>query len=106
MKAAHDDPQLRAAQAAHMAAVESRFAGALAERLGADQDWDPYPMVLAGAASGVLRAVMSFWAATGGSVPLERLTDAALQALADGFPENAALRGLALESQIPARRRP
>ena len=93
MKAAHDDPQLRAAQAAHMAAVESRFAGALADRLGTDPDRDPYPIVLAGAAMGVLRAVMSFWAATGGAVPLERLTDAAFQALADGFPENGALRG-------------
>jgi len=94
MKAAHDDPQLRAAHAAHMAAVESRFAGALADRLGTDIGRDPYPMVLASAAMGVLRAVMSFWAATGGTVPLERLTDAAFQALADGFPENGALRAL------------
>jgi len=28
-------------------------------------------------------------------VPLEQLTDAAFQALADGFPENGALRRLA-----------
>jgi hypothetical protein len=95
MKNAHADPQLRAAQAAHMALVESRFAGALAERLGTDPDRDPYPMVLASVAMGVLRATMSFWAATGGAVPLEQLTAAAFQALADGFPENGALRGLA-----------
>ena len=94
MKAAHDDPQLRAAQAAHMAVVESRFAGALADRLGTDRDRDPYPMLLASAAMGVLRAVMSFWAATGGAVPLDQLTDAAFQALADGLPENGALRSL------------
>ena len=93
LKAAHADPQLRAAQAAHMALLESRFAGALAERLGTDPDRDPYPMVLAGAAIGVLRAAMAFWVATGGAVPLEWLTDAAFQALADGFPENGALRG-------------
>ncbi len=95
MKAAHADPQLRAAQAAHMALVESRFAGALADRLGTDPDHDPYPMVLASAAMGVLRAAMSFWAATGGAVPLEQLTDAAFQDLADGFPENGALGALA-----------
>jgi len=52
-------------------------------------------MVLASVAMGVLRAAMSFWAGTGGAVPLEQLTDAAFQALADGFPENGALRGLA-----------
>jgi len=95
MKAAHADPQLQAAQAAHMALAESRFAGALAERLGTDPDRDPYPMVLASVAMGVLRATMSFWAGTGGAVPLEQLTDAAFQALADGFPENGALRRLA-----------
>jgi AcrR family transcriptional regulator len=94
LKAACDDPQLRAAQAAHMAVVESRFAAALAVRLGTDPGGDLYPMVLTSAAMGVLRAVMSFWAATGGTVPLERLTAAAFQALADGFPENGALRGL------------
>jgi AcrR family transcriptional regulator len=98
MQAAHADPQLRAAQAAHMALVESRFAGALAERLGTDPDRDPYPMVLASAATGILRATMSFWAATGGAVPLDQLTDAAFQALADGFPENSALRRLAREA--------
>jgi AcrR family transcriptional regulator len=95
MKAAHADPQLRAAQAAHMAKVESGFAAALAERLGTDPNRDPYPMILASAATGILRATLSFWAATGGAVPLEQLTDAALQALADGFPETSALRGLA-----------
>lgn len=74
IKAAHADPQLRAAQAAHMAQVESGFASALAERLGTDPGRDPYPMLLASAASGVLRSAMSFWAATGGVVPLEQLT--------------------------------
>ena len=105
MKAVHADPQLRASQAAHMALVESRFAGALAERLGTDPDRDPYPMVLAGAAMGALRAARSFWAATGGAVPLDLLTDAALQALADGFPENGALSGLPWNSGSPKDRR-
>ena len=95
MKAAQSDPQLRAAQAAHMAQVESGFASALAERLGTDPSRDPYPLLLASAATGVLRATLSFWAASGGVAPLEQLTDAAYQALADGFPENCALRTLA-----------
>jgi AcrR family transcriptional regulator len=94
IKAALADPQLRAAQAGHMAQVESGFAGALAERLGTDPDHDPYPLLLAGVATGVLRATISFWAASSGGVPLEQLTDAAFQALADGFPESCALRDL------------
>ncbi len=94
MKAAHADPQLRAAQAAHLAQIESAIAGGLADRLGSDLDRDPYPMLLACTATGILRATMSFWAAAGGVVPLEQLTDAAYQALAEGLPENDALRVL------------
>jgi AcrR family transcriptional regulator len=94
MKAAQADPQLRAAQAAHMAQVEAGIAAGLAERLGADLGRDPYPLLLASAATGVLRATMSFWAASGGAMPLDQLADSAYQALADGFPENSALRGL------------
>jgi AcrR family transcriptional regulator len=101
MKAALADPQLRAAQAAHMAQVESRFAGALAERLGTDPDRDPYPALLASAATSVLRATMSFWAASGGGLPVDQLVDAAYQALADGFPENCALRDLARQCAPP-----
>jgi AcrR family transcriptional regulator len=94
LKAVQADPQLRAAQAAHMAQVESILASALAERLGTDPDRDPYPVLLASVATGILRATMSFWAGAGGTVPLETLIDAAYQALADGFPENCALRDL------------
>jgi AcrR family transcriptional regulator len=94
MRSAMADPPLRAAQAAHMARIESDFASAIAERLGTDPGRDPYPLLLASAAIGVLRATMSFWAASGGAVPLDQLTDAAFRALADGFPENAALRDL------------
>jgi AcrR family transcriptional regulator len=94
MKEAHADPQLRAAQAAHMAQVEAGIAAGLAERLGASASRDAYPLLLASAATGVLRGTMSFWAASGGAVPLEELADLAYQALADGFPEDCALRGL------------
>jgi AcrR family transcriptional regulator len=107
MKAAHADPQLRAAQASHMAQVEASFASALGERLGTDPDHDPYPTLLASAATAVLRATMSFWAGAGGTVPLEQLADAAFRALADGFPENGALRDLATgPPQAPPDRAP
>jgi AcrR family transcriptional regulator len=96
IKAAHADPQLRAAQAAHMAQAEARIAAALAERLGTDADLDPYPLLLAGAAMGVLRATLSYWARSGGAVPLEELTRAAFRAIADGFGAAPVLPGLAL----------
>lgn len=95
MRSAHADPQLRAAQAAHMAQTEAQVAAALAERLGTDPEHDPYPLALASAAMGVLRAILLFWARSAGAVRIEELTDAAYQALADGFPEDCALRGLA-----------
>jgi AcrR family transcriptional regulator len=94
MKAAHVDPHLRAAQAAHRAMVERVVADALAERLGADPEHDPYPVLLAGAAVGVMRATMTFWASSGGAMALDQLTDAAYQALADGLPEHGGLRRL------------
>src|ERR1035437_1597943 len=92
MKAAHVDPHLRVAQAAHLAMVGRVVADALAERLGADPEHDPYPVLLAGAAIGVMRATMTFWASSGGAMALAQLTDAAYQALADGLPERCALR--------------
>jgi AcrR family transcriptional regulator len=101
MKAAHVDPHLRAAQAAHLARVERVVADALAQRLGADPEHDPYPVLLAGAAIGVMRATMTFWASSGGAVPLEQLTDAAYQALAEGLPEDGGLRRFAAEAAFP-----
>jgi AcrR family transcriptional regulator len=98
MKAAHVDPHLRAAQAAHLAMVERVVADALAERLGADPEHDPYPVLLAGAAIGVMRATMTFWASSGGAMALAQLTDAAYQALADGLPEHGGLRRLIEEA--------
>lgn len=98
MKAAHVDPHLRAAQAAHLAMVERVVADALAERLGADPEHDPYPVLLAGAAIGVMRATMTFWASSGGAMALAQLTDAACQALADGLPEHGGLRRIIEEA--------
>jgi AcrR family transcriptional regulator len=94
MKAAHGDPSLRAAASAHMASVERAIADALAERLGTDPEQDPYPVLLAATGSGVLRAAMTFWARSGGTVPLDQLTDVAFAALAGGLAEDCELRGL------------
>ena len=51
-------------------------------------------MLLAATAAGVFRASISFWAGTGGTVPLERLIDQAFAALADGLPERCELRNI------------
>jgi AcrR family transcriptional regulator len=92
MKDARADPHLRAAHAAQMAMVERAITEGLAERLGTDPDRDPYPGLLAALAAGVFRASMTFWAGSGGTLPLDQLIDLAFRALADGLPENCALR--------------
>ncbi len=92
MKAAQVDPHLRAAQASHMTMVEHAITSGLAERLGTDPRYDPYPAVLASAALGAIRAVVSFWARSGETVALDILTDAALDALTKGLPEDSELR--------------
>jgi AcrR family transcriptional regulator len=102
MKVARTDPHLRAAQAAHMATIERAIGEGLATRLGADQETDLYPSVLAAAAVGVVRACMAFWAGSGGAVELGRLVEQAFQALADGLPEHGALDQIT-ERQITAR---
>ncbi len=92
MKVARTDPHVRAAHAAQMAMIERAIAEGIAARIGADQDADPYPGVLAAAAVSVVRACLSFWTGTSGAVQLGYLIDQAFQAFADGFPEDSALR--------------
>ncbi len=92
IKEARTDPHLRAAHAAQMAMLERAIAEGLAERLGTDPERDPYPGLLAATAAGVLRASITFWSASGGTVPLDQLVDLAFRALADGLPERCALR--------------
>jgi AcrR family transcriptional regulator len=92
VKQARSDPHLRAAHAAQMAMVERAIAEGLAERLGTNPDQDPYPGLLAATAAGAFRASVTFWAGCGGTVPPGRLIDLAFQALADGLPEDCALR--------------
>ncbi len=92
MRVARTDPHVRAAHAAQMAMIERALAEGLAARLGANQETDPYPGVLAAATVGAVRASMAFWAVSGGAVPLGQLIDQALAALGAGLPENSDLR--------------
>jgi AcrR family transcriptional regulator len=92
MRASRTDPHLHAARAAQMAAIERSLAEAIAERLGTTLERDPYPGLLAAIATGVFRSSMSFWASSGGTVPLEHLVDRAFVALTSGLPENTDLR--------------
>ena len=94
MKSAHTDPHLRAARAAQMAMIERAIVDGLAERLGTVPETDPYPGLLAASATATFRASISFWAGSGGTVPLEQLVDQAFRALADGLPEHHETHGI------------
>jgi AcrR family transcriptional regulator len=93
MKVARTDPHVRAAQAAQMAMVERAISEGLAARLGVDLETDLYPLVLAGAVVGVVRACMVFWGGSGGTGQLGQIVDQALQALADGLPVHSIRKG-------------
>ena len=92
MKMARHDPLVRAAHAAQMAMIERAIADGLAARLGADQETDPYPLVLAAASVGVFRACMAFWGGTGGAVDLGQFVEQAFLGLGDGLPESSTFR--------------
>ena len=92
MKVARTDPHVRAAHAAQMSMIERAIAEGLIARLGADPETDPYPGILAAASVSMVRACLTFWAGSGGAIPLGQVIDQAFKALADGFPENSDLR--------------
>jgi AcrR family transcriptional regulator len=92
IKQARTDPHLRAAHAAQMAMLERAIAEGLAERLGTDPERDPYPGLLAAIATGIMRSSITFWAGSGGTVPLGRLVELGFLALAGGLPERCDLR--------------
>ena len=98
-KVLRTDPHLRAAQAAQMADLERALAEGIAERLRTDPEQDPYPGLLAAVAAGVFRSSLSFWAASGGTVPPDQVIDLAFRALADGLPERCALRELSTKEK-------
>jgi AcrR family transcriptional regulator len=97
MKEARSDPHLRAAGTAQMAQIERTATEGLAARLGVDPDQDPYPALLAAVGVSVFRASISMWAGSRGAAPLTRFVDLAFRALADGLPEDCALRDVSRE---------
>jgi AcrR family transcriptional regulator len=101
MRASRTDPHLHAAHGAQMAAIERSLAEAIAQRLGTTPERDPYPGLLASIATGVFRSSMSFWASSGGTVPLEELVDRAFAALASGLPETCDLRHVMERKENP-----
>src|ERR1700722_18978964 len=101
MRASRIDPHLHAAPGAQMAAIERSLAEAIAQRLGTTLERDPYPGLLASIATGVFRSSMSFWASSGGTVPLEHLVDQAFSALASGLPETCDLRHVTERKENP-----
>ncbi len=105
IRVARLDPHVRAAHAAQMSLIERAIGEGLATRLGADQETDPYPWVLAAAAVGVVRACTAFWATSGGTISLSHLIDQAFQSLADGLPEHGALRRLTADAAGAADRK-
>jgi AcrR family transcriptional regulator len=100
MKVARADPHVRAAHAAQMAMIERSIAEGLAARLGADQETDPYPGILAAAAVAVTRSSLMFWAGSGSAVPLRELIDQAFQALAAGLPEDYVITTAATDTDV------
>jgi AcrR family transcriptional regulator len=101
MRASRTDPHLHAAHGAQMAAIERSLAEAIAQRLGTTLERDPYPGLLASIATGVFRSSMSFWASSGGTVPLDHLVDQAFSALASGLPETCDLRHVTERKENP-----
>ncbi|HLI14846.1 MAG TPA: TetR family transcriptional regulator [Acidimicrobiales bacterium] len=84
----NSEPVLRAALAAHGAAVERILTSALASRLGVDPEADPYPAVAVLAATGATRAAVMFWGRTGGRVPIRQVVEAAFDLLAAGLADH------------------
>ncbi len=91
MRAAQDDPHLRVALVAHMAAFERVVAEAVAERTDADTASDPYPALLASAAMAVARVALLYWARGGGANPAEDVVRAGFRALSSGFADSSSL---------------
>ena len=95
VKLAQADPHLRAARATHMSMIECTVADAIAERLGTDVERDPYPLLLASASMGVMRAAFAFWGTSGGALTLRDFVEAAFRSLAQGLPQDCDLRTIA-----------
>jgi AcrR family transcriptional regulator len=85
-----EDPDLRAAYAAHISQLEHGIVDALSTRLGKDPACDPYPALVTATVFAAARVAALYWAANGGVEPLDRLTGAAIDTLAGGLVDREA----------------
>ena len=83
--AVRDDPDLRAAYAAHISELEGGIVDTLARRLGKDPARDPFPALVTATVFAAARVAALYWAANGGVDPLDVLTGAAIDTLAGGL---------------------
>ena len=85
-----DDPDLRAAHAAHVSELEGGIVDTLARRLGKDPARDPYPALVTATVFAAARVAALYWAANGGVDSLDVLTGAAIDTLAGGLVDEEA----------------
>jgi len=78
-------PQYRARQMAYHEDVEWRLAAALASRIGADIEHDPYPALVVAVATAALRVALRYWQAPGVDQPLPKLVAEVFDRLAAGL---------------------
>ena len=88
LRAAQVDPHLRAAQAAKATMVERAVVAGVAARMGRRPGSDPYCLLLAGSALGVMRSAIAVWASNPQGPGLAETVEAAFGAVAAGFPDD------------------
>jgi AcrR family transcriptional regulator len=82
-----DDPALRGAYSAHLAALERSLVEVVASRLGTDAELDPYPALVVASVLAATRVASMHWSAGGGADSLVELTAASIDSLASGLVE-------------------
>ena len=88
LRAAQVDPNLRAAQAAKATMIERAVVAGVAQRMGREPGSDPYCLLLAGSALGVMRSAIAVWASNPQGPGLAETVEAAFGAVAAGFPDD------------------
>lgn len=93
------DPDVHGAYVRHIGEVERNLVEALAQRLGRDPDLDPYPALVTASVVAATRVAAIYWSANGGKGSLARMTEAAIDSLAKGLPDDHSV-------EIPLAERP
>jgi AcrR family transcriptional regulator len=99
-------PALQPRYFATAAAMERVLTEGIAARTGTDPDLDPYPSLLAGVASTVMRTTIISWLAGPGERPLTELIDEAFDHIAAGLPAPAPAHHVRQVRTAPKKRNP